>query len=155
MGRPLGAPGEGLGHRTRRRACGGGHLQRAGVDRPGSCHSDERLSWHAFGVWALCRFEARYALNYSALQLNGFLLLLFLLCHWLACGWYLVISIESNAECFPTYNAEVPTEGKTFDPHNWSCCFNWFDCYLFKNAHDGPSIARKCAPVASLSHAAL
>eukprot|EP00959_Pyramimonas_sp_CCMP1952_P000280 5537-Pyramimonas_sp.AAC.1 len=33
------------------------------------------------------RFEARRAINYSMLQLYMFLVMLFMLCHWLACGW--------------------------------------------------------------------
>lgn len=33
------------------------------------------------------RFESRFAVNYSMLQLYSYLALLCLLCHWLACGW--------------------------------------------------------------------
>ena len=34
------------------------------------------------------RFESRFAVNYSMLQLYSYMAMLCLLCHWLACGWY-------------------------------------------------------------------
>jgi len=50
-------------------------------------------------VEAMCRFESRFAVNYSKLQLASYLALLCLLCHWLACGWYMLLEVEMNIEC--------------------------------------------------------
>ena len=54
---------------------------------------------------ARCGPQAKYAINYSMLQLYLFMMSLFYLSHFLACGWYLVISLEGNKECviFPSW----------------------------------------------------
>lgn len=82
------------------------------------------------------RFEARMAINYSLLQLYGFLMMLCLMCHWLACGWYMVTEVEQNRECVTTRRSDG------------ECCTSWIDCYEFKDTHDGSTAARKCVPSA-------
>eukprot|EP00241_Pyramimonas_parkeae_P000106 CAMPEP_0114235452 /NCGR_PEP_ID=MMETSP0058-20121206/6259_1 /TAXON_ID=36894 /ORGANISM="Pyramimonas parkeae, CCMP726" /LENGTH=1092 /DNA_ID=CAMNT_0001347217 /DNA_START=143 /DNA_END=3421 /DNA_ORIENTATION=+ len=82
----------------------------------------------------LARVEARSCVNYSHLQLHSFMLTLFLLCHWLACGWHMVTTVELNKECvIPIYPDGLGDE----------CCFNWIDCYKFQHFDTGPTAARK------------
>mmetsp|Transcript_23568 Transcript_23568/g.44917 ORF Transcript_23568/g.44917 Transcript_23568/m.44917 type:complete len:626 (-) Transcript_23568:481-2358(-) len=83
------------------------------------------------------RMEDRYAINYALVQLFGYLLVLFGLCHWLACGWFLVIVLEKNQECVWAFVHDEDNQGV------WTCCTNWFDCYPFRDFAEGNTLARQ------------
>mmetsp|Transcript_23569 Transcript_23569/g.44924 ORF Transcript_23569/g.44924 Transcript_23569/m.44924 type:complete len:370 (-) Transcript_23569:1770-2879(-) len=83
------------------------------------------------------RMEDRYAINYALVQLLGYLLMLFGLCHWLACGWYLMIVMERNHECTWSYVHDFDNQGV------WTCCTNWFDCYPFRDFSVGNTLGRQ------------
>mmetsp|Transcript_32453 Transcript_32453/g.62347 ORF Transcript_32453/g.62347 Transcript_32453/m.62347 type:complete len:981 (-) Transcript_32453:306-3248(-) len=78
--------------------------------------------------------QTKYAINYSDLQLFGFCAMICIFCHWLACGWHMVTTVELNKECvIPIYPDGLGDE----------CCFNWIDCYKFQHFDTGPTAARK------------
>lgn len=62
----------------------------------------------------------------------------------------MVIVVEESTECVPLFQTPQPPFAEA-DVYAWDCCYNWLDCFAFKNFDDGPSIARKCVRVGKVT----
>jgi len=76
-------------------------------------------------------FESKRELSYADIQLLAFCTMLLLFCHWLACGWILLVDVEDNKNCV---EADFAPTG---------CCFNWLDCSSYSYFGDGIVNQRK------------
>jgi hypothetical protein len=104
------------------------------------------------------RLEARFAIDYSLLQLYSYLAMLIMLMHWLACGWFMLTIVEMNTECVvledSRYSNDMHKKWDSDMTPAWGCCYNWLDCYRyahFMSTNQTQSTARQYAPSTALN----
>mmetsp|Transcript_15275 Transcript_15275/g.29457 ORF Transcript_15275/g.29457 Transcript_15275/m.29457 type:complete len:1182 (+) Transcript_15275:78-3623(+) len=100
------------------------------------------------GNRVFARFESSFAVDYSMLRLFSLMATLCLLCHWIACGWHMMIGLEENTACitmeqppakdYETLYAENEAPGIIPQLAQWHCCYNWFDCITLDVHNDDP-----------------
>jgi len=78
----------------------------------------------------LQRWEATVALNYARIALAKFATIAVLVCHWLACAWYLVIEFDTSGEkCGPECVVEKIGSDNTL---------SWINTYPYLEENAGP-----------------